>query len=163
MKQKSLLVLLFFSVTHVFSQQHLPDPGLIQHITAREILNLDGRWNYIIDPYENGFYDYRHQPYDQSSSGKGGFYDDRKQKDPSELIEYDFDASPTLKVPGDWNSQDDKLLYYEGTIWYRRKFRVTPQTGQRYFLYFGAVNYEAHVYLNGKKLGVHKGGFTPFQ
>ncbi|WP_449405654.1 glycoside hydrolase family 2 TIM barrel-domain containing protein [Massilia phosphatilytica] len=30
-------------------------------------------------------------------------------------------------------------------------------------LYFGAVNYEAHVYLNGKKLGMHKGGFTPFQ
>jgi beta-glucuronidase len=30
-------------------------------------------------------------------------------------------------------------------------------------IYFGAVNYEAHVYLNGKKLGMHKGGFTPFQ
>jgi beta-glucuronidase len=35
--------------------------------------------------------------------------------------------------------------------------------GKKYFLYFGAVNYEAHVYLNGKKLGSHKGGFTPFQ
>ncbi|HEY4061044.1 MAG TPA: glycoside hydrolase family 2 TIM barrel-domain containing protein [Puia sp.] len=158
MKQKFLLVLLVFPFSLAIGQQQM-----IQHITAREIVNLDGRWNYIIDPYENGFYDYRHQPYDESPSGKGGFYDDRKQKDPSELIEYDFDASPTLKVPGDWNSQDDKLLYYEGTIWYRRKFRVTPQAGQRYFLYFGAVNYEAHVYLNGKKLGMHKGGFTPFE
>jgi beta-glucuronidase len=137
--------------------------GLIQHASAREVLSLNGRWNYIIDPYENGFYDYRHQPYDQSPSGTGGFYDDKKQKDPSELIEYDFDASPTLKVPGDWNSQDEKLLFYEGTIWYRRKFRVKPAPGQRYFLYFGAVNYEAHIYLNGKKLGMHKGGFTPFE
>jgi beta-glucuronidase len=139
------------------------DMPLIQHIAAREELDLDGRWNYMVDPYENGYYDYRHMPYDQSPSGKGGFYDDRKQKDKSELIEYDFDLSPTLKVPGDWNSQDEKLLYYEGTVWYRRSFKVTPRQGRRYFLYFGAVNYEAHVYLNGKKLGVHKGGFTPFQ
>ncbi|RYF03442.1 MAG: hypothetical protein EOO40_12215, partial [Deltaproteobacteria bacterium] len=36
-------------------------------------------------------------------------------------------------------------------------------TGKRYFLYFGAINYEAHVYLNGKKLGMHRGGFTPVQ
>jgi beta-glucuronidase len=136
---------------------------MIQHVFAREEVSLDGRWNYIVDPYENGFYDYRHMPYDQSPSGKGGFYDNRRQTDKSQLIEYDFDGSPTLKVPGDWNSQDDKLLYYEGTVWYRKNFRVMPQQGRRYFLYFGAVNYEAHIYLNGKKLGVHKGGFTPFQ
>src|SRR5580693_3892312 len=112
---------------------------LIQHIFAREELNLVGRWNYMVDPYENGYYDYRHMPYDQSPSGKGGFYDNRKATDPSQLIEYDFDGSPTLKVPGDWNSQDDKLLYYEGTVWYRKNFRVMPQQGRRYFLYFGAV------------------------
>ena len=174
MKHPSILVFLLFSAASLFAQQPVAAPsgvpqpspdgiGLIQNIAGRDLINLDGRWNYIIDPYENGFYDYRHQPYDESPSGKGGFYDDKKQKDPSELIEYDFDASPTLKVPGDWNSQDNKLLFYEGTIWYRRNFRVTPQTGRRYFLYFGAVNYEAHIYLNGKKLGMHKGGFTPFQ
>ena len=167
MKRNFLLILILCKLGFTFAQpsdtaiaSKLP---LIQHIGAREQLNLDGRWNYMVDPYENGFYDYRHQPYDQSASGKGGFYDDRQQTDKSELIEYNFDLSPTLKVPGDWNSQDDKLLYYEGTVWYRRKFRVTPQQGQRYFLYFGAVNYEAHVYLNGKKLGFHKGGFTPFE
>jgi beta-glucuronidase len=32
----------------------------------------------------------------------------------------------------------------------------------RVFLYFGAVNYRADVYLNGRKLGMHQGGFTPF-
>lgn len=136
---------------------------VLQNITTRIVLNLDGRWNYIVDPYENGFYDYRHQPYDQSASGSGGFYDDKKPSDKSQLIEYDFHRSPTLKVPGDWNSQDDKLLYYEGTVWYHREFTINPVAHRRYFLYFGAVNYESHIYLNGKKLGMHKGGFTPFQ
>lgn len=139
------------------------DTSMIQNLMGRRELNLNGRWNYIIDPYETGYYDYRHQPYDQSPSGKGGFYDDKKQLNNNDLVEYDFDHSPTLKVPGDWNSQDDKLLFYEGTIWYRRIFKFTPERGRRYFLCFGAVNYEAHVYLNGKKLGMHKGGFTPFQ
>ncbi len=136
---------------------------LIQNIFARQEVSLDGRWNYIVDPYENGYYDYRHQPYDQSASGTGGFFDDKKPADRNELVEYNFDLSPTLKVPGDWNSQEDKLLYYEGTVWYRRIFSASPKQGRRYFLYFGAVNYEAHVYLNGKKLGMHKGGFTPFE
>src|SRR6185437_6238193 len=156
-----LLAVLF--CTPAFATQVLPDTTIIQNSVARREIDLDGRWNYIIDPYETGFYDYRRKPYDESPTGKGGFYDDRQQKDKGELIEYDFDRSPTLKVPGDWNSQDNKLLFYEGTIWYRRKFSVSPRAGRRYFLCFGAVNYEAHVYLNGKKLGMHKGGFTPFQ
>src|ERR1700761_1147229 len=158
-----LLVFLFFSIRSAFAQGPPSDTTLIQHVFARQEISLDGRWNYIIDPYETGYYDYRRMPYDQSPSGKGGIYDDKKQTDKSELIEYDFNLSPTLKVPGDWNSQDEKLLYYEGTVWYRRKFAASPKAGRRYFLYFGAVNYEAHVYLNGKKLGMHKGGFTPFE
>lgn len=136
---------------------------LVQNIFGRKHLSLNGRWNYIIDPYEMGYYDYRHEPFDQSKTGKGGFYDDRKQVNKSELIEYNFDLSPTMSVPGDWNSQVDKLQFYEGTIWLRNKFIAQPQEGKRYVLYFAAVNYEAHVYLNGKKLGTHKGGFTPFQ
>lgn len=139
------------------------DAQLVQNIFGRKHLSLNGRWNYIIDPYEMGYYDYRHEPFDQSKTGKGGFYDDREQINKSELIEYNFDLSPTLKVPGDWNSQIDKLEFYEGTIWLRRKFTANPVANKKYILYFGAVNYEAHVYLNGKKLGIHKGGFTPFQ
>jgi beta-glucuronidase len=138
-------------------------PGGIQNIQARKILRLNGQWNYVADPYENGYYDYRHQPFDQSKSGKGGFYDDKKQTDKSELLEYDFDHYPTMNIPGDWNSQSEKLELYEGNVWLRRKFSIAAQEGKKYLLYFAAVNYEAHVYLNGKKLGVHKGGFTPFQ
>jgi beta-glucuronidase len=137
--------------------------NLIQHVYGRNVQSLNGRWHYIIDPYETGYYDYRRMPYDQSASGKGGFYDDRKQKDKGELIEYSFDQSPNMKIPGDWNSQVEKLELYEGTVWFRQLFTAAPKADKRYFLYFGAVNYEAHVYLNGKKLGSHKGGFTPFQ
>jgi len=157
--RSTLCALLFLaSCSQLFAQS-----TLIQNIQGRELLSLNGRWNYIVDPYENGFYDYRHEPFDQSASKTGGFYDDRKPKDKSELLEYDFDYSPTLNVPGDWNSQSEKLEMYEGSVWMRRKFDIQPAAEKRYYVYFGAVNYEAHVYLNGKKLGVHKGGFTPFQ
>jgi beta-glucuronidase len=135
----------------------------LQNIAAREHQSLNGRWQYIVDPYGTGYYDYRRQPYDQSPSGSGGFYDDRQPKDKGDLVEYSFDGSPTLAVPGDWNSQDAKLELYEGTVWLRRRFDAAPRAGKRYFLHFGAVNYTAHVYLNGKKLGSHRGGFTPFQ
>ena len=136
---------------------------LLQNILGREHQSLNGRWNYIVDPYETGYYNYRREPFDATPSGKGGFYDDLPPPQKGELVEYNFDLSPTLKVPGDWNSQDEKLVFYEGTVWMRQQFNAAPREGKRYFLYFGAVNYQAHVYLNGKKLGTHKGGFTPFQ
>jgi len=138
-------------------------PPLLQHILGRDHQSLNGRWNYIVDPYETGYYNYRREPFDATPSGKGGFYDDLPPPQKGELVEYNFDLSPTIKVPGDWNSQDEKLVFYEGTVWMRRQFDAAPREGKRYFLYFGAVNYQAHVYLNGKKLGTHKGGFTPFQ
>ena len=93
--------------------------SLIQNAPARRVLSLNGSWNYIIDPYENGFYDYRREAFDKSATGKGGYYDNAKPSTTQEpeLIEYDFDHSAALQIPGDWNSQDPKLLYYEGTIW----------------------------------------------
>ncbi|WP_204378289.1 glycoside hydrolase family 2 protein [Hymenobacter lapidarius] len=138
---------------------------LLQNAPGRSVLSLNGRWNYIIDPYENGFYDYRREAFDQSKSGKGGYYDNQKpsSKQEEELIEYDFDQSAGMQIPGDWNSQDPRLLYYEGTVWYKKSFRLMPKAGKRYFIYFGAINYESHIYLNGRKLGMHKGGFTPIQ
>ncbi len=127
------------------------------NVDARPGLTLNGKWNTIVDPYLNGYYNYRLQEH------PNGYFMDRQQQDKSELLEYNFDTSPTLLVPGDWNSQDDKLFYYEGAVWYRRKFDYTPASPQnRLFLHFGAANYRADVYLNGKKLGTHIGGFTPF-
>ena len=123
---------------------------------ARHTVSLDGKWRTIVDPYEMGFYDYR------LKESPTGYFKNAKPKDPGELVEYDFDTSPTLDVPGDWNSQRPELFFYEGTVWYKRSFDYAVQPGHRQFLYFGAANYEAIVYLNGEKLGSHIGGFTPF-
>jgi beta-glucuronidase len=129
---------------------------LIQNPDGRRGLSLDGAWQIIIDPYDNGYYDYRYQPRGD------GYFLNQKPRSESDLVEYDFDRSETLNVPGDWNSQQEKLFLYEGTIWYKKDFQYHKQTGHRLFLYFGAANYEAQVYLNGQKIGEHIGGFTPF-
>lgn len=133
-------------------------------IYPRTTLSLDGEWKMIVDPYENGYYNYRYEPFDQQNPvSTSAFFTDSKMQNPGDLIEYDFDKSKSLQVPGDWNTQSEKLYYYEGTVWYRKLFDTPKHNkGERIFLYFGAVNYRADVYLNGKKLGVHHGGFTPF-
>ncbi|MCS7005545.1 MAG: beta-glucuronidase [Cytophagales bacterium] len=136
---------------------------LITNVYQRKFVSLNGKWNCIVDPYECGYYDYRREPFDRRQEPpKEAFFMNAIPKNKIELIEYSFDKSETLLVPGDWNSQSEKLLYYEGTIWYRRLFDVCKQSHKRYFLYFGAINYETIVYLNGKRLGSHVGGFTPF-
>jgi len=130
---------------------------LIQNPLGREPVSLNGKWNYIIDVYETGFYSYR---YEETSNG---FFRNQKPKDKSDLVEYDFDKSPLINVPGDWNSQKPELMFYEGTIWYKKSFDdPRKDKTHRLFVYFGAANYDAFVYLNGKKLGRHIGGFTPF-
>lgn len=132
---------------------------LITNVDSRIFTDLCGDWNAIIDQYENGYLNYRMKPMKPSSTF---FADKHYYQTPTKRHEYDFDCSDTLVVPGDWNTQNDKLYYYEGTIWYRKAFDYTPKPGKRYFVHFGAVNYEAVCGLNGKILGRHIGGFTPF-
>lgn len=132
------------------------DP-LITNVRARRITSLNGTWQAIIDPYEVGYYNIRQQPISD-----GGFAANRKARDRSDRVEYDFDTGARLLVPGDWNSQRDELFFYEGTIWYKRDFDYDLPAGSRLFVYFGAANYEAVAWLNGHKLGEHEGGFTPF-
>jgi beta-glucuronidase len=131
-------------------------PIRIVNVEARRTTSLNGKWRAIVDPYENGYYDFRLQP------SQDGYFLDAKPKDKSDLVEYDFDTSGQLDVPGDWNTQRESLFLYEGTIWYRKTFDYPSKAGTRLFLYFGAANYEAMVYLNGEKLGSHTGGYTPF-
>jgi len=137
---------------------------ILQNAAGRKSTTLNGKWHYIVDPYETGYYDYRYQPRDQKENpGVDAFFLNSKPQSKSDRIEYDFDLSPVLDVPGDWNSQSEKLLYYEGTIWYKRTFDFQKSAADnRVFIRFGAVNYRADVYLNGHKLGSHTGGFTPF-
>lgn len=131
----------------------------ITNVYSRDYISLEGKWNFIVDQQQIGSYNFHRQKYtaEQSYFADKSYNDDREK-----LVEYNFDSAPSLMVPGDWNTQDEKLYYYEGTVWYRRVIPVKKECGKRYFLYFGAVNYESEVALNGSVLGVHKGGFTPF-
>src|SRR5713226_5980171 len=110
LKMKSLLLLIFLLAVIPCIQAQQID--LIANLDGRKTISLDGQWQTIIDPYETGYYDYRYQP------SANGYFKDAKPKSKSDLIEYDFDTSGSLKVPGDWNSQEERLLLYEGTIWY---------------------------------------------
>ncbi len=117
--------------------------------SARKVTSLNGDWNVIIDP--TGIGDWRQVWLEQQPEKKSDFF------------EYSFQGGPQLKVPGDFNSQKAELTYFEGTVWYQRQFSYMAQKNKRLFIYFGAVNYMADVFLNGKKIGSHEGGFTPFQ
>jgi beta-glucuronidase len=153
MKMRPLIFVALFALAPCVRAQQV---GLINNTEGRKTISLDGQWQTIVDPYESGYYNYRYQPSDN------GYFKNAKPKSKSELIEYDFDKSATLKVPGDWNTQSDQLFFYEGTIWYKKSFDYQRKPDTRVFVYFGAANYFADVYLNGEKLGQHEGGFTPF-
>ena len=128
----------------------------ISNVMARKTTSLNGQWNYIVDVQEEGYYDYR------MNVTRWGFFQNAKPQRPEDLIEYDFDKAPTMQIPGDWNTQDERLFFYEGTVWFKRSFEWHQTADRRTLLYFGAVNYEAHVYVNGKLARHHVGGFTPF-
>ena len=129
---------------------------LIQNVQAYESMSLNGVWNYIVDVQEEGYYDYRMKPM------RNGFFINAKPQRPEDLIEYDFDKSDVMQIPSDWNTKDERLFFYEGTVWFKKSFQAVPMEDYRTLLYFGAVNYDCHVWLNGQKAGHHVGGFTPF-
>jgi beta-glucuronidase len=140
------MLLLLFVISCSFAEDG--SSSLIANVGGRTTVSLDGVWNTIVDPYETGM--------------GSRFYENAKPKTKSDLVEYDFDRSPKLRVPGDWNTQRESLLFYEGPVWYQRYFPYQKRAHVRTFLYFGAANYQARLWLNGKKLGEHTGGFTPF-
>jgi len=122
---------------------------LLVNVYGRQYTLLNGKWNAIIDPYQQ--------------RRKTAIYRNRALKDKADFKEYAFEGGLRLNVPSDWNSQIPELKYYEGTMWYARKFEINKKSDENLFLYFGAVNYRCRVYLNGTLIGSHEGGFTPFQ
>ncbi len=51
----------------------------------------------------------------------------------------------------------------ENKLWYRRTFEVpTDWAGEKVLLHFGAVDWETMVWVNGKEVGTHRGGYDPF-
>ena len=153
---KRLLASLLLIIPAAFSASADNDVPQVANVLNRHTTSLNGKWNYIVDVQEEGFYDYRMKP------NRWGFFLNAKPQKPEDLIEYDFDKSPSMNIPGDWNTQDDKLFFYEGTVWFKRSFSWHPSSDRRTILYFGAANYDTHVYVNGSHVGHHIGGFTPF-
>lgn len=126
------------------------------NVYGRSVTSLNGMWKYFVDQQDIGYYDYRMNP------TRWGFFLDAKPRNVSDLVEYSFDDSKSMKVPGDWNTQDEQLYWYEGSVWYRQKFNWKPEQGRKALLYFAGANYLSRVWVNGKQVGVHEGGFTPF-
>ena len=149
----TLSFLLSGILTMAMAQTEVPQ---ISNVLNRDVTSLCGPWHYIVDVQEEGYYDYRMNP------TRWGFFRNAKPQRPEDLIEYDFDRAPTMQVPGDWNTQDERLFFYEGTVWFKRSFDWHRMADRRTLLYFGAVNYDCRVWVNGREAGHHVGGFTPF-
>lgn len=135
----------------------------LTNVLCRSRRSLDGRWRAIVDPYDWGYVDVL------TRRNRRGFFRDEKPRHPLDRVEYDFDSSPELNVPGDWNTQDPSLLYYEGTVWYRTLFDVDEAEaatvagrGDRTFLNIGAANHTTRVFLDGEELATHVGGYGQF-
>ena len=123
-------------------------PIVITGADRRPVISLNGDWATIVDPYSNGFSMY--------------FRNQKQQPGDTRPVEYDFAKSPTLKVPGDWNTQRESLFYYEGPVWYERDFTYQPREHTRIFLHVGAANYRSWFWVNGQKVCEHEGGYTSF-
>ena len=99
------------------------DP-VIQNVDARRTTSLAGSWEAVIDPFGRG--------------ELGGIAPRALEPgSPSDLAEFSFRNGLRLDVPGDWNSQDPRLVFYQGAVWYKQVFRHEPPTGTRTFLWFG--------------------------
>jgi beta-galactosidase/beta-glucuronidase len=103
-----------------------------------EWLNLNGEWEYV---------------FDHGTSGR----DRRLQNAQS------FDGR--INVPFCPESRLSGVAYTDfiASIWYLRKFTVPREwAGKRVLLHFGAVDFATEVWVNGKSVGMHKGGYSSF-
>ena len=102
-------------------------------------LNLNGPWDFSFDDGDKGLNE-------QWQLGGRAF---------DKTIQVPFPYQAPLSGIG--NNDLHRVL------WYHRAFSVPEAfSGQRVLLHFGAVDYEAQVWLNGKELGRHRGGHVPF-
>jgi beta-glucuronidase len=147
MKHKTMAVLLFITCITALVNA-LQAQSAMNNIYGRKIISLNGEWKCIPDPAGAG--EWRQ------------LWLEKKPQKKTDFVEFSFDEGPSLKVPGDFNTQMPELTYFEGTVWYKKIFEYKQIQNSRIFLHFGAVNYTANIYLNGKLLGSHEGGFTPF-
>ncbi|WEK55048.1 MAG: glycoside hydrolase family 2 TIM barrel-domain containing protein [Candidatus Cohnella colombiensis] len=117
---------------------------------GREKESLGGYWSFGIDQYDTCL---RAKWYEEVYIDQDGNYIP---------MDFSFDEWEKVLVPSSWNTNKEKYLLYEGSAVYTRTFLYLDHGEERVFLKFGAVNYDAKVFLNKQYLGQHKGGSTPF-
>ena len=97
-------------------------------------------------------------------------------RDSYENLNGTWDCSFTVQgdQPGSWQqilvpfspeaplSGVGRMLMPGEFLWYRRTLPAMNAQGGRVLLHFGAVDQQADVYVNGKKVAYHMGGYTPF-
>lgn len=94
--------------------------------------NLNGLWDYAIIPKDAG----------QPTTFEGQI-----------LVPYPIESALSgLK----------KTLLPTQNLWYKRNISFSSKTGERTLLHFGAVDWQATVFVNGKEVGEHKGGYASF-
>ena len=123
------------------------------HLPARRKQSLDGPWRYILDPYDAA---------KRGNNDRRTFWKNFRPPETGPLVEYDWEESPVIDLPRDWNSHAPELLWYDGPVYFRRTFVAEKQPLARKLLAFEGINYHATIWLNAEKVGEHEGGFTPF-
>jgi beta-glucuronidase len=152
-----LVLTLSFAAPLLVAQK--PLQTLLVGVDQRKTESLNGDWHYLVEqPPFRELYDNAGQIRD---SGYARNTHPNISSGPHNS-EYDFATAPTLKVPGDWNTQEPSLFRFEGVVWYQRDFVYTPKAGTRSFLHIGAANYRSVAWVNGTRVCEHEGGFTPF-
>jgi beta-glucuronidase len=158
----ALTTIFVFVLSPAIAQQTEVGPVLTSADT-RPSLGLDGPWNWSVDPFRDGEGGFlggeagqSHRRYEEIDTTA------RMKADNQALYEYDMEHSPVAQLPQSFVTFSPEMRYYNGLVWLQRHFTTHRQPGKRAFLRFGAVDYRATVYLNGKLVGKHEGGFTPF-
>jgi beta-galactosidase/beta-glucuronidase len=88
------------------------------------------------------------------------FDNDRKYKHPSDSIAWAKEITVPFPPESDASGIADRGFHH--TCWYQREFEIAPEGG-RVMLHFGAVDYQARVWVNGHLVTEHEGGHTSFQ
>lgn len=118
---------------------------------GQSIISLDGAWSFAPDVFDMCF---RKKIYQEVHT------DDAGREIPTG---YDFSGWEKISVPSSWNTEKPEYTYFEGTGIYFRTFD-DPRTKKsgRVLLCFEGANCECRLFLGGKYLGRHIGGFSPF-
>lgn len=115
-------------------------------------------------PHEFPRPDFRRSPF-QLLNGTYQFAFDDKQVGLSQAWPEQTQLGASILVPYCYQSPASTVgdTSYHPVVWYKRLFTVDPALqGGKLLLHFGAVDYQATVWVNGNLVGTHTGGYTPF-